>query len=283
MAATQGPRRMQIAQQLVAERKRAGLTQEQAAARADLSKSTVSRYEDWQDPQGIVVRTVKALCEAYETPAEVREELLLMVRQLGQPDWWVADRGVPQWMRPFVSLEDEVALERDYSALYFPGLLQTHDYAVATHLALDPMAAPDEVAAHVDARMRRQEVLNKGAKKFRFWGILDEAVLRRPVGGRQVHRQQIDHVLEQSERPNVTIQVLPFSQGAHAAVTSFVLLGGADDAASAAYVEMLRGGLFFDKAPELRDYVNSFEQICSQAASMSDSRKILAQASKEFA
>ncbi|WP_436773477.1 helix-turn-helix domain-containing protein [Yinghuangia sp. YIM S09857] len=274
---------MQIAKQL--EALRGDLTQQQVADRADVSKATVSRYEDWTNTQKIVPRTVRVLCDALGAPSEVRDALVALAKELDEPGWWVGK--VPPWMTPFVSLETEASTERVFSSAYIPGLLQTRAYAEATHLALEPRATRETVRASVDARMERQKVLTRdpqpNAGPLRLWVILEEGLLHRQVGGPSVMAEQISHLIEQAERPNVDIQMLPYAQGAHAAVSSFVLFGDGHGAASAVYVELLKGGLYFHKDPELGDYIESFERLCSQAASLPDSLKILAKARKEFA
>ncbi|MFB7763646.1 DUF397 domain-containing protein [Streptomyces xiamenensis] len=128
------------------------------------------------------------------------------------------------------------------------GLLQTRDYALAVHHAAALRLAPEEIDRMVDARMRRQEILDR-QPEFRLWVVLDEAVLHRAVGGPQVMAAQIEHLMDLAQRPTIDIQVLPLGAGATAAGTGhFVILGrGTPMTTGIVYIELQQDGLYLDR------------------------------------
>ncbi len=168
-------------------------------------------------------------------------------------------------MNLMLTLEDEVVSEDHYACMYVPGLLQTRAYAEAVHRASE-MRCPDQEIAHmVDIRMKRQELLERPEPPH-IWAVIDEAVIRRVVGGRETMRAQLHHLLEQARRPQVTVQILPFETGAHAAaVGSFVVLGGPTPELDVVYVDIIGGGLFMEKPQELSRYKLAFNYLRAQA------------------
>ncbi|MEE4595379.1 helix-turn-helix transcriptional regulator [Streptomyces sp. DSM 41524] len=288
MTATQtGPAgRMQIARGLIALRERCGLTQVQVAERAGVSKTTVSRYEMWQDRARIRWATVKALADACEASAEEREALVQVAKSQTE-GWWVGNSAVPEWLDPLVSFEHEAEYEHLYANTVIPGLLQTRDYARAVHQAREVRSPDDEIERMVDARIQRQGILDRDPA-LHLWIVLDEAVLRRDVGDREVMAEQMAHLHDMARRPNIDIQVLPFSAGAHAAGAGhFVILGRNDErnplnSMAVVYIEMRRRGLYLDEAEEVTAYKLTFDYLRSQAADASASLRLLAKARQEL-
>ncbi|QQC93799.1 helix-turn-helix domain-containing protein [Streptomyces alfalfae] len=276
---------MQIARGLAALRERCGATQTQIAERAGVSTTTVSRYEMWQDRARIRWATVRALADACEATAQEREALVRIAKS--QADgWWVGNSAVPEWMDPLVSFEHEAAYEHVYANTVVPGLLQTREYALAIHQAREVRSGNDVIERMVDARVARQEILRRDPA-LHLWAILDEAVLHRTVGDADVMARQFRHLQDAAESPNIDIQILPFSAGAHAAGAGhFVILGRDDDkdplnSMAVVYIEMRRRGLYLDDAEDVAAYKLTFDYLRSQAADTKVSSRLIARARQE--
>nr|WSY52313.1 helix-turn-helix domain-containing protein [Streptomyces sp. NBC_00886] len=288
MTATQtGPAgRMQIARGLISLRERCGLTQTQVADRAGVSTTTVSRYEAWQDRARIRWATVKALADACEATAQERDALVAIAKS--QADgWWVGNSAVPEWLDPLVSFEHEAAYEHVFANTVIPGLLQTREYALAIHQAREVRSSNEDIEQMVEARMKRQGILQRDPALY-LWVVLDEAVLRRTVGDTQIMVRQLKHLHEVAQRPNIDIQVLPFSAGAHAAGAGhFVILGRDDEreplnSMAVVYIEMRRRGLYLDDAEDVGAYKLTFDYLRSQAADATASSRLITRAQQEL-
>ncbi|WP_190093235.1 helix-turn-helix domain-containing protein [Streptomyces melanogenes] len=274
-----GPRRLQLAAGLQKLRERSGRTLEEVAKLSGYGKSTVGRYEDWRSRAKPVPRAVRAIAEAAGgRPAEVAA--LVRLAEDMPEGWWVG-AAVPEWLHPLVSLEHEAQYESAFAPSVVPGLLQTRDYALAIHLAEQVRQPLDKVTELVEGRMRRQEVLTRHSP-LHLWVVLDQAVLRREVGDRTVMAAQLDHLIEQSQQPNIDIQILPWAAGAHAAGLGHFVTIGSDDVLGAVYVEMLGGGFYMDSATDVRRYTVAMDYLRSQAVDTTGSLKILAAERKEY-
>ncbi|MEV6485035.1 helix-turn-helix transcriptional regulator [Streptomyces sp. NPDC051576] len=273
-------RRRQLGADLRRLRESKGLTLEEAGARVGISKATLSRYET---KEGTVKwPAIDALCREYGASEAERLALVELAKGAKIQGWWrsLAD-PIPESMNLMLTLEDEVVREDHYACMYVPGLLQTRAYAEAVHRASEVGCPEREVQHMVDIRMKRQELLDRDEPP-RIWCVIDEAALRRQVGGREVMREQLGHLLALAERPHVTIQVLPFSKGAHAAaVGSFAILRGPTPDLDVVYVDLLSGGLFMEKRPELERYRLAFEYLSAQALDLESSTDIVHRISKE--
>ncbi|MFD4554374.1 helix-turn-helix domain-containing protein [Streptomyces sp. NPDC058469] len=273
-------RRRQLGADLRRLREAEGLTLEEAGARVGISKATLSRYET---KEGTVKwPAVDALCREYGASDAERVALVELAKGAKIQGWWrsLAD-PIPDSMNLMLTLEDEVVREDHYACMYVPGLLQTRSYAEAVHRASEVQCPEREVQHMVDIRMKRQELLDRDDPP-RIWCVIDEAALRRQVGGREVMREQLGHLLALNERPHITVQVLPFSKGAHAAaVGSFAILRGPTPDLDVAYVDLLSGGLFMEKPQELARYRLAFEYLSAQALDLESSTDIVHRISKE--
>ncbi|MDX3532039.1 helix-turn-helix transcriptional regulator [Streptomyces sp. ID05-39B] len=280
MAVGPTTRRRQLGADLRRLREHKGLTLEEAGARVGISKATLSRYET---KEGTVKwPAVDALCREYEATDEERLALVELAKGAKIQGWWrsLAD-PIPESMNLMLTLEDEVVREDHYACMYIPGLLQTRPYAEAVHRASEVHCPEREVQHMVDIRMKRQELLDR-TEPPHVWCVIDEAAVRRQVGGRAVMRDQLAHLLAMGRRPHVTIQVLPFSTGAHAAaVGSFVVLRGPAPELDVVYVDLLGGGLFMEKAPELERYRLAFEYLSAQALDLESSAELIQRMSRE--
>ncbi|MEU5772392.1 helix-turn-helix transcriptional regulator [Streptomyces venezuelae] len=281
MAVGPTTRRRQLGADLRRLRERAGLTLEEAGARVGISKATLSRYETKEG--AVKWPAVDALCREYGATDDVRAALVELAKGARIQGWWrsLAD-PIPESMNLMLTLEDEVAREDHYACMYVPGLFQTRAYAEAVHRASEVGCTEREVQHMVDIRMKRQELLRRDDPP-RIWAIIDEAAVRRLVGGAGVMREQLEHLLSLAELPHVAVQILPFSAGAHAAaVGSFVLLRGQSPNLDVVYVDLLGGGLFMEKRPELDRYKLAFDYLRAQALDMEVSTKAIRRSLREL-
>ena len=206
--------RIILGRQLQALREKAGMTYEQAADAIYASAWTLRRMEKAE--VGLKLNYVKSLLLAYGV-TDVREidSFLGLAREANKRGWWHSYTDVlPAWFRVFPGLEQAAELICGYEPHCVPGLLQTEDYARALTTAGYPNATHEETSRRVALRMARQQILTRPDPP-RLWAVIDEAVLRRPVGGPGVMRAQFDRLIEATGQPNVTLQVLPFTAGAH--------------------------------------------------------------------
>jgi transcriptional regulator with XRE-family HTH domain len=258
-------RRMLVGAKLRRLRTDMGLTREQAAAAIRASEWKIHRLENGQ--VGFKERDLVDLLERYgvSDPEEV-EELLAMAREANLPGWWQRYGDVlPQWFRNYVDLESAAALIRTYEGQYVPGLLQTDDYirAVIHNAGLE---SSEEVGRRVRLRMARQTLLTREHAP-RLWAVVDEAALRRPVGGREVMRGQLERLIAATKLPNVTLQILPFAGGAHPAmVGAFSILRFAGrDLPDVVYLEHLTNAIYLDKRAEVERYLDVMELLCVES------------------
>lgn len=280
MAVGPTTRRRQLGADLRRLRERKGLTLEDAGARVGISKATLSRYETKEG--AVKWPAVDALCREYDATDEERLALVELAKGAKIQGWWrsLAD-PVPESMNLMLTLEDEVVREDHYACMYIPGLLQTRAYAEAVHRASEVQCPDREVRHMVDIRMKRQELLDREEPPH-IWSVIDEAALRRRVGGHEVMRDQLRHVLALAQRPHITVQVLPFATGAHAAaVGSFAILRGPAPELDVVYVDLLGGGLFMEKQPELERYRLAFEYLTAQALDLESSAELVDRIVKE--
>ncbi|QER89134.1 helix-turn-helix domain-containing protein [Streptomyces tendae] len=274
-------RRRQLGSTLRKLRARSGMTLEEAGRLVGVSKATVSRYETQAGPVKWIV--VDALCREYGATGAEREAVVRLAKDAKQQGWWssFAD-SIPESMNLLLTLEDEAVREDHFSCVYVPGLLQTRAYSTALQKANEIPLAPAEIERLVDIRMKRQEILTRPDPP-RLWAILDESVIRRVVGSPDTMKEQLSRLLEANESLHVTLQVLPFSQGAHsAALGSFVILGGTESALDVVYVDFHTGSLFLEKEEELERYRLAFEYLRAQALDMEASSSLIQRVREEL-
>jgi len=189
--------------------------------------------------------------------------------------WWHDYADIlPTWFEEYISLEEAAAAIRGYEVQFVPGLLQTEEYARAVTLLA--YSNPKEIGRRVSLRMARQARLS-GAEPVSLRMVLDEATLRRPIGGSSVMRAQLKHLIEMSQRPNVTIQVLPFGVGGHAAAGGpFSVLHFAEsDLSDIVYLEQLATAQYLEKRDMVDKYLAVMERLSLEAATPADSLKRL--------
>lgn len=274
-------RRRQLGAMMRKLRARTGLTLEEAGTLVGVSKATVSRYETQAGPVKWLV--VDALCREYSATDAERRAVVALAKDAKQQGWWSSfTDSIPESMNLLLTLEDEAVREDHFSCLYVPGLLQTRAYSTAVQQANEIRLAPAEIERLVDIRMKRQEILTR-VNAPRLWAILDESVVRRVVGSPSVMKEQLGRLLQAIESPNITLQILPFSMGAHsAALGSFVIIGGREPALDVVYVDLHTGSLFLEKDAELERYRLAFDYLRAQALDMEASFSVIQRIHKEL-
>jgi transcriptional regulator with XRE-family HTH domain len=271
-----------LAAELRALRESAGLTREDVADRTGINTVTLYRIENARArPQA---RTLMTLLDLYEVAEERKAELGAMLRDARQRGWLQAyESMLPQPYTTYIGFEAEAASIWNYETLFVPGLLQTEDYASAVTRAGIPGGTDDEIGRRVEVRMQRQQVL-EGDNPPGLWVIMDEAAIRRQVGGSAVMRAQLDRLVQAAALPHITLQLIPFSAGAHAGMLgSFVLMQFDDEAVSdVIYLDSMAGTLFLESGGELRRYRLAFEYLRADAVSPDGSRALLAEVRDEM-
>jgi transcriptional regulator with XRE-family HTH domain len=274
--------RMVLGKRLRHLRERAGLTFDEAARIIEVTPLTVRRMEKAE--VGLRIPYVKELLRAYGVPAKEVEDFVTMAREANKPGWWYDYRDVlPDWFRAYVSLESEASVIRMYEPHYVPGLLQTNDYATALLRTGFPNASEEAIARRVDLRVRRQELLDR-PKSPVLWAILDETVLRRPVGGVDVMRAQLDRLEEALDRPRVRVQIMRFQAGAHPGAFGpfHHFRFGFSELPDVVYTESLAGASYVDRPSDVVSYLEVLDRMAVQAEPVRRTRSILAELRKEL-
>jgi|SRR5215218_7643876 transcriptional regulator with XRE-family HTH domain len=267
-------RQRRLARELRRLREGAHLTIEQVANKLELSPSTVSRIETAQ--VGIRPRDVRELLDIYGVAGVQRDELLQIARERRQQPWWQEYRDLPNMA--LAGFEADATSISQFSALLVPGLLQTEAYAreVLTAIRLD--ARPGDIQRRMDLRLNRQALLT-GETAPQYWVVLDEAVVRRPVGGPAVMGAQLEYLAQMAALPSVTLQVLPFSAGAHAGMDGeFTIFGyRAPEDPDVVYIENTGGDAYIEDADVTRRYNRIFDHLRAAALDPAESVRTLAE------
>ena len=257
--------RIVVGAQLRRLREASGVSREAAAYAIRGSEAKMSRLEAGK--VGFKRRDVEDLLTLYGVTEESsRGTVLRLAEQANEPGWWQPfNETMPDWLSDYVGLEQAATIIRCYEAQYVPGLLQTEAYARAV-IGLGQVLRADEVIQRVDLRLQRQQVLTL-AHPPDYWALIDEAVLRRSLGGRQVMRDQLDHILEVTKRPNITVQVVPFERSDAAAVGGpFTLLRFAEpDLADVVFLEQLNSALYLNRTIEVEGYLKIIDRLAAGA------------------
>jgi hypothetical protein len=270
--------RIMLGTQLRRLREARGIGRDAAGYAIRASESKISRMELGR--VGFKERDVVDLLTLYgvDQPEE-RAALLALAREANEPGWWHKYSDVlPSWFQSYVGLEVAASLIRAYEVQFIPGLLQTDDYARAV-IRLGHGGSPEEeIERRVGLRMERQAALARPGGP-RLWVVVDEAALRRPIGGPDVLRAQLEHLLTVAKLPNVTMQVIPFGFGGHAAAGgAFTMLRFADPALpDVVYIEQLTSALYLDKREDVDRYLEAMERLCVEAETPASSLKIISQ------
>ncbi len=267
-------RRRRLGRELRRHREAAGRTHVQVAEALGCSDAKVSYMESgrykiqWRD-----VRDMLDFCGVNDP--DVVDPLIEMARQSAEKSWWISFRGtaVPNWFETFMALETEASTVLHYEQLAVPGLLQTEEYAAAI-TASGFITAPEERATVVALRMERQRQL-VADPPMELRVILEEAALRRPVGGPTIHRVQLDHLLKLATWPNITLQVLPTALGAHAGLRGPFTVFTFDADPTVVYLEQHEAAAYLEEPAVTREYLRMFDRLRTDALSRQESAELI--------
>jgi hypothetical protein len=273
---------MILGSQLRRLREAAGVTPDQAGYEIRASRSKISRMEHGR--VGFKDRDVTDLLILYGiTDEQMRARMVSFARQANTPGWWSRYGDIlPDWFEAYLGMEGAASVIRTFELQFVHGLFQTEAYARAVTLLGHKAAPAEEIDRRVSLRLKRQDVFTNPAPP-QVWSVMDEAVLRRPVGGRAVMRAQLDRLSEVASLPRVTIQVEPFSRGGHAAAGgSFTILRFAEqELPDIVYIEQLTSALYLDDREDVDHYLEVMNELSAQALTPARTARFLAEIARE--
>jgi transcriptional regulator with XRE-family HTH domain len=268
--------RVVLGKRLQALREKAGLSFEEAAWVLDVTHSTVRRMEKAE--VALKIPYVEKLLRVYGVTDQAEVDgFLALAREAKLPGWWHRYRDVlPEWFSAFVSLEGEAAVIRAYEPHYVPGLLQTEDYARAVLRAGRPGAPEEEIERGVALRMERQALLGREDAPL-VWIVMDETVLRRPIGCTALRGAQISKLIEACALPNVQLHIMPFANGPHPAMYGpfHIFRFKVRELRDVVYSESLVGAAYIDDRDDVSVFQEALDRMCAQAAPVQSTETIL--------
>jgi transcriptional regulator with XRE-family HTH domain len=272
--------RMLLGAQLRRVREAAGISAEKAGYEIRASRSKISRMETGR--VGFKVRDIEDLLTLYGVLDEKqRAKVIALAGRSREPEWWTQYNDIlPDWFETYLGLESAAKVIRSFEAQFVPGLFQTEDYARAV-TRLGHQTAPDrEIERRVGLRLARQNLLSRPP---RIWAVMDEAVLRRPIGGTAVMRAQLFRLAETARRPSVRLQVVPFARGGHTAASgSFSILRFAErDLPDVVYMEQLTSAVYLDQRSDVEHYLEVADQLSGEALTPAATAQFIEQVIKE--
>ncbi|GAA4635020.1 helix-turn-helix transcriptional regulator [Actinoallomurus vinaceus] len=259
-------------------REQSRLTTREVAKRLGWSASTVSRTETGQ--RNISSEDVAALLALYGVTGEERDRLLALARKANQPGWWEThDPGLPSQLTALIGFESQATRIIDMQLALIPGLLQTPEY---TRSVMERTGVPDhEIEARVATRMGRQVIFSRPSPP-EYLAIIDEAALRRPIGGRTVMLEQLGRLMQTTEHSYVSVQVIPYDRGAHAGLNgSFVMLEFAT-APRIVHLEHKRSSLFLDEPEDVSPFTASVDTLRDMALDPAKSAEFIASIASDY-
>lgn len=271
-----------LARELRDRREKARLSQESVAEEMGWAESKLYRIEN--DKSRVLIRDVKRLLKLYKVRGKEENALLELARLAGEPEWWHPYSGaIPEWFQLFIVLESSASELNGYESELVPGIMQTKDYMRAI-MKTAPAGDDDEaIESKIEFRANRQARLT-GDDPLSVWLVLNEAVIRRVVGGPLVMREQLEHLIALSELRNVTLQVLPFDIGEHPAMHgAFKLLKfPASGDPDKVYLEEQVGGIYTQKPQEVDRYALMFDHLRARAHAPERTQALLREAAVEL-
>ncbi|MFF8290991.1 helix-turn-helix domain-containing protein [Streptomyces sp. NPDC016309] len=274
-------RRRRLGQELRRLRELKGMTAEEVAERLLVSQSKISRLENGR--RSISQRDVRDLCGVYEVEDHrIVDSLMQMAKDSRQQGWWHAFGDIPYSV--YIGLETDAASLRVYEPQVVPGLLQTRQYAEALISGALPESSPADIEKRVNVRARRQERIRGAETPLRLWAVIDESALRRVVGDKLLMIEQLEHLVEQSQLPHVTVQVLPFDMGAHPGISGHYAILEFPDASdsSVVYIEGVTSDLYLEKANDVQRYSVMYEHLRAQALNVEQTRQFIGEVIKDY-
>ncbi|MBX9393343.1 helix-turn-helix transcriptional regulator [Streptomyces sp. TRM72054] len=272
-----------LSRRLLDLRERAGLKREEAARVLRVAPATIRRMETAE--VALKIPYLQLLLKAYGVPDDEADAFVQLAEEANKPGWWQRFHDIlPGWFSMHVSLEGAASLIRSYEPHFVPGLLQTEDYARGVlQSGAVGQTRPEDIERYVALRMQRQELLTRQDAP-RVWAVMDETVLRRPVGGPEVMRAQIDRLLDATKLPHVTLQVVPFATGPHPGTYGpFVLFRFAvPELPDMVYSEYLTGAVYLDARAEVATHLEVMDRMAAQAATAHRTKEILEDLRKEL-
>ncbi|MGW1035846.1 helix-turn-helix domain-containing protein [Streptomyces antibioticus] len=270
--------KMLVGVQLAGMREDASLAQEQAARMLGFSPAKLSRIEAGKGRRPPTEADVRALLTLYEADSHEASVLLRLLRQAGEPGWWQRydKRLMPEWFDRLVGLQEAATAIRTFEMQYVPGLLQTPAYARAVVERGLPSAPGREVERRVELRTRRTELLHRPDAP-QVWAILDESVLLRVLGSRDVMREQLGRLIELARLPHVTVQIVPLDvthASAPAIPVTYLRFGGAD-LPDVVYLEQIRSATFLEDRDETEEYRVALDRLADAALQPRESLALL--------
>lgn len=251
--------RWQLAQELAS--LRGDQVRDHVAKSIDVAPSSITR---WEDPSGALPRRrdLQALLSFYGVAQDELQRFMELREQARESGWWQR-YGIKGGYGTYIGLEGDARKIQRYDAVYIPGLFQTADYQRALMLGVLPSVGKDEIESRVRVRMERQRVWMETRPET--WVILDEAAIQRAVGGTDVMRAQLEHVVVLMEEPNVTVQLLPYEVGSHAAMEMGPFSVLDVGSLSVVYVEQYRSALFRDDPREVEEHLQVLDKLRKEA------------------
>ncbi|PPJ29017.1 XRE family transcriptional regulator [Nocardia nova] len=285
------PRR-QLGRYLRDLRSQTGMTLHEVAQKAEISASTVQRYEHGRFPAKLRSADIRELCAVLGADETLTAALEGLAQQANAQNWWHEyDDVIPQDFDVYMGLEAAAERLVVYSPDAVIGLLQTPDYARVLTLGVYPDATPEEIAQRVHMRMRRQSLITRRRGAAELGVVLGEAAIRRVVGGPRVMAAQLRRLADMSTMPNVSLRILPFSAGMPLGVAfnRFILLRFGNDAKGhpmeppIVYLEHSTGGMYLEKPNDVRHYTEAYQVMEQAALDERASRDLCRRVAREFA
>ena len=274
--------RMVLGAQLRRFREAADVPPDRAGHEIRGSRSKISRMENGR--VGFKDRDVADLLTLYGvTDEQVRARTLSLARRAKAPGWWSKyDEILPDWFEEYLGLEGATSVIRTFDLQFVHGLFQTEAYARAVTLLGHKAAPAEQIDRRVSLRLKRQDILTS-PEPPQIWSVMDEAMLRRPLGGRAVMRAQLDHLCEVARLPRVTIQVVPLARGGHAAAGgSFTILRFAEpELPDIVYIEQLTSALYLDNREDVDHYMQVMNELSTQALTAARTARFLTEIAQE--
>jgi transcriptional regulator with XRE-family HTH domain len=285
MTASIGPtvRRRRLGTELRRLREARSIKLEEVAERLGVAASTLSRIETGKAPTRTAYLTGMLDLYGVQDPA-MRQVLINIAREGHRKGWWAAwDDVLPTGFDVYVGLEAEAASVRAYESLVIHGLLQTEAYARVVSTAVRIRQTPDQIERLVALRMQRQEVVLR-ADPLQLWVILDEAVIRRTMGAPELMREQLSHLADASQWPNITLQVLPFSSGPHPCLNGpFAIIEFPERFdPDVVYTEGVAGQAYLERERDVRIRAEAFDLLRAAALSPADSTDLIIKLAREI-